>query len=449
MEVVAGSRKRSRSRTPAPKNTRRKTSAQGSTSNASFYPFWNASSLELSANLWSSIETRCVDSRLIFSNGSFERLAHKSWFSAKIFKAVPTEVRSLPMTCWPSPPSSLPEPMEDVQPSIVESEDVCDEKKTKKKKAPARRERSALLDLDNKQRATLGKWFGTYRWTYKQCVATWKAGGDVSLGALRKRFVNKKSQFLANYKWIFQTPYDLRYEAVREFHVAYDTCMKKRKKDPTFTFEMKYRSKKAPAESMALLSKWYEAGHIYGGFWKCTPLRSRNHDLPAKLTHDSRLLRKRNRFFISVALPLARRSGVPKTGRGKENRASWLDIQEPAHVPLLPPPRQRIVAIDPGVRTFATLYDPSGLLVEWAPKGIRRIYSLCLHTDRLQSRIAAKDLRCRKRQRMRKALQRMRDRVRHLVMEMHRKLAKFLCENYNVVLHPRYVTYFQQSFSAN
>jgi putative transposase len=142
-------------------------------------------------------------------------------------------------------------------------------------------------------------------------------------------------------------------------------------------------------------------------------------------------VRKRTRFFLSVALPLAPRSGAPLAGRGKRNRASWLDIQEPTHAPLPPPPSHRMVAIDPGVRTFATLYDPSGILVEWAPRDIRRIFNLCLYMDKLQSRIAAKHLRCRKRQRMR-------DRVRHLVIEVHRKLAKFLCENYNVVLYPKY-----------
>src|SRR5690349_1691203 len=108
-------------------------------------------------------------------------------------------------------------------------------------------------------------------------------------------------------------------------------------------------------------------------------LTSRRHDLPTSLAHDSRLLKKGRDFFLNIALPLSTpRTGVPVHGIKKPTRhwGSWLDNQEPNHSVflsgslgpctepcLLYPPTEAVVAIDPSVCTFATLYDLSGVVV--------------------------------------------------------------------------------------
>jgi len=35
-----------------------------------------------------------------------------------------------------------------------------------------------------------------------------------------------------------------------------------------------------------------------------------------------------------------------------------------------------VISLDPGVRTFMTGYDPSGMAVEWGKNNIGRIYRL-------------------------------------------------------------------------
>ena len=42
--------------------------------------------------------------------------------------------------------------------------------------------------------------------------------------------------------------------------------------------------------------------------------------------------------------------------------------------------------MDPGVRTFMTGYDPSGVAIEWGKNDIGRIYRLCHAYDKLQSK---------------------------------------------------------------
>ena len=343
--------------------------------------------------------------------------------------------------------------------------------KTKKpKKPPAQRARSALLELDPYQRALLIRWFGAYRWTYNRCVQASIEKDSDDLISLRERFVNSDSSYISEHAhWITEIPYNLRYEAVREFASAKKAAMTRlqnehAKGNTAWTFKMKYRSKKHDSEAIALPARYWKDGIPFGTYWRkkpceCTPpsrskpcgssfdsqaeagalnpLVSRRNDLPETLGHDSRILRKGGKFYLSVALSLpSPRTGIPEHGKAPKHRGLWLDNQEPRATGVLPPPSESVVAIDPGVRTFATLYDPNGKCLEWAPKDISRIQRLCAHMDKLTSR--SQFVKARTRHRMKIALRRAREKVRHLVDEVHVKLARFLCENYNVVLLPKF-----------
>ena len=54
------------------------------------------------------------------------------------------------------------------------------------------------------------------------------------------------------------------------------------------------------------------------------------------------------------------------------------------------PNARRIVALDPGVRTFMTTYDPSGLAMEVGAGDMERVYRLCYILDDLMSRSSGK-----------------------------------------------------------
>ena len=64
------------------------------------------------------------------------------------------------------------------------------------------------------------------------------------------------------------------------------------------------------------------------------------------------------------------------------------------------------------------------------------IYRLCYTLDKLQSKWSQKTVRHASRYRMRKAAVRIRLKIRNLVDELHKRLVKWLCENYEVVLLP-------------
>ena len=106
----------------------------------------------------------------------------------------------------------------------------------------------------------------------------------------------------------------------------------------------------------------------------------------------------------------------------------------------LPPRREnqaRVVALDPGVRSFLTWYctDSVGKIGEGA---FFRIQRFCERLDDLLSRAAKSP--SRRRRNMRRAANRMRLRIENLVQELHRQAARFLVNNFDVILLPGFET---------
>lgn len=207
--------------------------------------------------------------------------------------------------------------------------------------------------------------------------------------------------------------------------LAYNTNFAKQRKDPSHHFEIGYRSRKAPQQSIYIRARTYNTnkGIPYGKkLFGSHTLPTSKESLPDHLDHDARLIRTRlGHYYLAIPMPLE---------RADDNQV------RPQHQD-----GDRIIALDPGVRTFQTGYDPSGSVVEVGKGDIGHIYRLCHRMDRLQSRIDSDPLvRHRKRYRMRVALRRMRLRLRNLVDECHKKLVSFLVRNYDVILLPTFET---------
>jgi putative transposase len=97
----------------------------------------------------------------------------------------------------------------------------------------------------------------------------------------------------------------------------------------------------------------------------------------------------------------------------------------------------RVVAIDPGVRTFATFFSETSV-GKIGESDFSRIQRLCQHLDDLISRSSkAKSAQKRK---MRKAASKMRLKIRNLIDELHHKSARFLVDNFDVILLPTFET---------
>jgi putative transposase len=110
----------------------------------------------------------------------------------------------------------------------------------------------------------------------------------------------------------------------------------------------------------------------------------------------------------------------------------------PHEVPQLVSENQgRVVALDPGVRSFLTLFSENSF--GWLGQhDIGRIQRLCYYLDNLISR--STKVKAKKRYRYRKAADKIRLKIRNLIDELHHKIARFLVDNFDIILLPTFET---------
>jgi putative transposase len=95
----------------------------------------------------------------------------------------------------------------------------------------------------------------------------------------------------------------------------------------------------------------------------------------------------------------------------------------------------RVVALDPGVRNFLTFFSENSY--GWiGSNDIGRIQRLCYHLDDLISR--STKVKSKKKRRMKKAANRIRLKIRNLIDELHHQVARFLVDNFDVILWPTF-----------
>jgi hypothetical protein len=122
---------------------------------------------------------------------------------------------------------------------------------------------------------------------------------------------------------------------------------------------MKYRSKKDKQQSIVIGSRHW--GRKKGEFAFLIEIKA-SEPLPIKLDYDSRLMRtKLGHSYLCIPKPLEVR----------------LESQKPAFISDEELRGARVIALDPGIRTFQTCFNASGFVTEWEMGDITRIYRLC------------------------------------------------------------------------
>jgi hypothetical protein len=114
------------------------------------------------------------------------------------------------------------------------------ESTSKSKKEPVGKARKIRLYPTGNVLQHLHDWFGAARWTYNRCLEAVKKGVPLNKKALREHCVNQS--FIdahPEFKWLNDTPYDIRDEGMNDLLKAYKFCFSKGEK-----FEIRFRSKK-------------------------------------------------------------------------------------------------------------------------------------------------------------------------------------------------------------
>ena len=205
--------------------------------------------------------------------------------------------------------------------------------------------------------------------------------------------------------WAKEIPYQIKSIAIKDACLAIREAKKKYKKTGEIQ-KVKFRSRRDKIQSCYIPKSAVTDRGIYH-----TILGSIHYTekLPEKLG-DCRLVTRNGITYLCVPHEVLRRT--------LENQG-------------------RIVALDPGVRSFVTLFaeDRFG----WLGTGdIGRIQRLCYYLDDLISRTTK--AKAKKRYRMLKAADKIRFKIRNLVDELHHQIARFLVDNFDVILLPTFET---------
>lgn len=275
------------------------------------------------------------------------------------------------------------------------------------------------------QKEILQNWFGASRRTYNSVLSKIKNEKE------KINFINLRNKYVLNNalpeeeKWLTKTPKDVRAGAVMDLCNAYKTNLAKIK-NTNKKFEMKFRKKKNIMETIVIPKSSITIGQkgvkIYPTFFNGKEIFMNKNEL--KKLYDT----KSKEILIGGDC----RMSFHKTGK------YTLIIPILKAKPTMENQHGGIIALDPGVRTYVTGYEFTGECIKLGEGFAKRIIRLGLNADKLQSKIASKDIRCKERLNLRKALRRLTLRIKQIKNDLHLKMVKYLCDNYSVILLPEF-----------
>ena len=362
-----------------------------------FGQFWKEYTTMISEKLWLPIETDCVGLDSSCLNGSLRNIASNSWYSTRCHQQpLKMEQENWLKTYLQSLPTLLPK--------ITVVEQVA----TASSDSNITGIHSIKLKPDPNQREVLNRWLGCFRFFYNQCVSLYKKFGKktISLACLRNHLINDDALEKNGWGWARDIPYDVKDEALRDFNKALSINNKHRK-----CFDMRFKSRKHPTQCLVILKKHW--GHKKGAYAFLQSISS-SEPIPRVLPHDTRIVKKNGVFWLKLAQcsPLSRDDNTENQGR------------------------RSVVALDPGIRSFMTGYDPDGYAFEFGRNDYKRLHRLYHCTTKLQRLIASKTIRSRKRSKLKKVKARIFYKISNLVANLHYNMIKFLTSTYDAIIIP-------------
>lgn len=272
---------------------------------------------------------------------------------------------------------------------------------------------------------------GAVRWTYNAAVKHIKDGFPFTEKSLRDHCVRNDAALLTDKPYIKAVPWDVRDEAIRDVRKAIKNMLSKRESPK----DMQFRKWNDQQHSFVLRKRFYYTGEdldpnfringqprtkpikkprkrsMRGYSIITTVLKTCKEKLPLTIIGDTRIIMRRSGDFYIV-----------------------IHHDDPAPTVLS---SQRIVSLDPGVRTFQSTYDPSGRFTEWGRNDMEGIVRMKLSYRKLQSK-CDKCKNRRRKGRIRVALQRKNDKIKHRIEDIHRRLIMWLLKNHDVILLPNF-----------
>lgn len=252
------------------------------------------------------------------------------------------------------------------------------------------------------QKILFKQWFGVARKFYNETLTIYKNGSEKVWHKVYQDIAEQNKE----HDYIKSVPYQIKKIAVNDYRKALSINKIKAKRFGK-PFEMKFKSKKNPKQSCYIPKAAISSSGIYhtiAGKLKMTERqRFENEDIKA-----CRLVLEFGKWFIVIP---------------KEIKITPIENQE------------GVVAIDPGVRTFATYFSTEGYFGKLGQGAFDRILKLNLKIDKLISKLS-KETDKHKKSNLKRSIFNIRFKIRNLIDELHWKTIKFFISRFKVIIFP-------------
>lgn len=402
-------------------------SGQASTSNVkACYGWWTQSCEDMSKKLSSPIAIDSADSGLNSCNGFVTEVIQTSWSKTK--KYVP-QVKSSQTISWPS---SMFSPAD-----TTECADTVQCQKIR-------------LKPTQQQAVILRKWMKAARATYNQALHLVKSGKAKPNLSLKKLVVTARKEDGKRQLELHETPADIRKGAVHDLLAANKSAWAGFKAKLQRTKTQKSRWKKRKKQERLSDKRRWKKRKAFEVKFKSRRLSSDSFTFERKSIRtdgtDMFLFSSSRKFGMQKAVKLAEplKQELKCDCRISYAFGRWYLLAPYKTVPVrLTSQRteqKRIVALDPGVRTFATYYASCGEQGELGADTQQLSEKLYQKCESIKQRI--KELKQsggphKRINKLTRAWYRVNARSQHLATDFHYKAIKYLLDNFECVIAPK------------
>jgi putative transposase len=230
---------------------------------------------------------------------------------------------------------------------------------------------------------------------------------------LRNRFVNESNVAWKN-RFLLQTPKHVREGAIKDLSQAFAVNFKVKKKNSNHHFFIRFRKKK-DVQSIVIPKTYFKIlDNGTATFY------------PKMLTSKG--------FFKMTSMPTSDcRLSTDRLGR-------WI-LYVPTEVPICCPAENqsgvpKVCSVDPGVRTFLTTWSTNEEAYKLGDGDSTTIFGMLLRIDQLISK--ASKATGRSKWRMKRAINRLRQRFENVIKDLHYQCANFLTARYQAIIIPAF-----------
>ena len=261
------------------------------------------------------------------------------------------------------------------------------------------------------------KCFGVSRYFYNKTIDYFKTNGHKSFITYRSNVMKSNKDYSEEEKWITEIPYDTRQLMIKSAHSMIKSNFELKRKGIIKHFDLKYKSRKNPKQIFFVDHRAIKNLNLF----------------PDTLKNNSKLI-VRGKYKKYYNYIFEHDCIIQKNGH-----QYFLLVPKEKEV-IYEKANKDIVSLDPGIRSFQTLYTPDGYVGDLGTKNLKdKLKKLTKKLD-LKNSLYSKTKSKKKKLQIKKKCSKLRTKIKNIVSNFHWKISNFLCKNFNMILLPKFET---------